>query len=471
MTVPRPWDTEAPASREARRAQEVGRVTQTSGASGQLFPSAEGGRRPLARRMRPETLVDYVGQEHVLAEGKLLRRAIETDRLFSMILYGPPGCGKTSLGRVIANTTKSRLVTLNAVEVGVAELRTAFAEARARAPARTILFVDEVHRLNKSQQDLLLGPLEDDTVTLVGATVENPFFYLNHALLSRVQVFELRPLRDDEVESILRRALGDAERGLGDYSVRVEEEALQHFVRNSLGDARRALAALELAVLSTPPDRRGVIRIGLAAASECLAKRIVRYDRDGDSHYDIASAFIKSIRGSSPDAALAWMARMIAGGEDPRFIARRLVIAASEDVGLADPRALSVAVAAARAAEMLGMPEARYALAEATVYLATAPKSRSCADAMSQALGDVERAKALEVPEHLRDASYPGAARLGHGEGYKMPASEREGRSQEYAPGVRQYYVPSDKGYEKEVRERLSARDGTPTAAARGDKT
>lgn len=424
----------------------------------------------LARRMRPRALSDYEGQQHILSEGRLLRRAIESDRLFSMILYGPPGSGKTSLGHVIAGATRSTLDMLNAVEAGVGDLRRAVAEAKARAPRRTIVFVDEVHRFNKSQQDVLLAPLEDDVVTMIGATVENPFFYLNHALLSRVQVFELRPLLESEVGEIVDRALSDTERGLGDYRIELSPAAREHIVANSLGDARRALNALELAALSTPPNGSGAIRIGLDVASECLAKRVVRYDRDGDSHYDVASAFIKSVRASQPDAALAFLARMMSGGEDPRFIARRLVISASEDVGMADPRALLVAVAAARATEMIGMPEARYALSEATVYLATAPKSRSCADAVAMAMEDAEAGEAFEVPEHLRDASYPGSARLGHGTGYEMPASESDGRKKEYVPGDRSYYKPGDSGFEREVRERLSRWDGVPPDAPTGGK-
>lgn len=431
--------------------------------TGSLFKEPRHAHVPLARRLRPEGLTDYVGQEHVLAQGKLLRRAIESDRLFSMILYGPPGSGKTSLGQVIANATESTLVTLNAVEAGVSELRRAVAEAKLRVPRRTILFIDEVHRFNKAQQDVLLAPLEDDTVTMVGATVENPFFYLNHAVLSRVKVFELNPLAEHEIHTILERALSDRDSGLGDYRVEITAEALDYLVANAVGDARKALSALELAVLSTPPDRNGVIRVGLDVAAECLAKRVVRYDRQGDSHYDVASAFIKSIRGSQPDAALAWMARMVAGGEDPRFIARRLVISASEDIGLADPRALTVAVAAARAVEMLGMPEAKFALSEAAIYLATAPKSRTAADAIDAALEDAERGDAPVVPDHLRDASYRGAARLGHGDGYEMPGSESEGRAQEYVPGRRGYYRPGESGYEMEVRERLTRWDGAPT--------
>ncbi len=434
-----------------------------------LFQREEKVLVPLARRMRPTKLSEYVGQDHILAEGKLLRRAVETDRLFSMVLYGPPGSGKTSLGHVVAGATRSVLVMMNAVEAGAADLRRAVQQAKIRAPRRTILFIDEVHRFNKAQQDVLLAPLEDDVVTMIGATVENPFFYLNQALLSRVQVFELGPLVDDGVETILRRALEDTEKGIGDYHIDIADEALEHLVVNSLGDARKALAALELAALSTSPDRNGVIRIGLEIAGECLRKRVVRYDRDGDSHYDVASAFIKSIRGSSPDAALHWLARMMAGGEDPRFIARRIVISASEDIGLADPRALEVAVAAARAVEMIGMPEARYALAEATVYLATAPKSRTCADAVGRAVEDVERGEAFEVPDHLRDASYRGAERLGHGNGYEMPASESHGRTQEYIPGEKNYYRPGDTGYEREVRERLSRWDGALPAEPTDD--
>lgn len=434
--------------------------------TGSLFNTPSRAHAPLARRLRPATLGQYVGQEHILADGKLLRRAIESDRLFSMILYGPPGSGKTSLGQVIAGVTEASLVVMNAVEAGVSEIRRAIAEAKLRAPRRTILFIDEVHRFSKSQQDVLLAPLEDDTVTMIGATVENPFFYLNHAVLSRVKVFELTPLSDGEVRIILERALADRGLGLGDYRVEMGHDVLDYLASNALGDARRALSALELAVLSTSPDRNGVIRIGLDVATECLTRRVVRYDRDGDSHYDVASAFIKSIRGSQPDAALAWMARMIAGGEDPRFIARRLVISASEDIGLADPGALTVAVAAARAVEMIGMPEARYALAEAAIYLSTAPKSRTAADAIALALEDAESADAPDVPGHLRDRSYAGAEPLGHGDGYEMPSSEAEGRAQEYVPGRREYYHPGDTGYEREVRERLQRWDGAPTTAA-----
>jgi len=447
-------------------------VGSKAGESRELFPDDEQvAHVSLARKRRPLSLDDYVGQEHILSEGRLLRRAIESDRLFSMILYGPPGCGKTSLGHVVAGATSSVLVMLNAVEAKVVDLRTAVAEAKHRRPARTILFIDEVHRFNKAQQDVLLAPLENDVVTMIGATVENPFFYLNKAVLSRVQVFELRPLGSVEIRAILERALIDGERGLGEYSVELKDEALDYIVDNSLGDARKALATLELAALSTPPDRNGVIRIVLDAAKECLLQRVVRYDRDGDSHYDVASALIKSIRGSQPDAALHWMARMMAGGEDPRFIARRLVIAASEDVGLADPGALGVAVAAARAVEMIGMPEARYALAEAAVYLATAPKSRSCADAIVRASEDIGNGVAFDVPDHLRDASYKGAERLGHGEDYHMPASEADGRAQDYMPERTRYYRPGDRGYEREVRERLKQWDGALTSAPTEDRT
>jgi putative ATPase len=445
-------------------------LSDESGTRALFETSAPPTRKPLAWRMRPRTLDEYVGQTHILGSGKLLRRAVETDRLFSIILYGPPGIGKTSLGQVVALATSSKLVSLNAVEDGVGEIRKVLAAARVRAPKRTILFIDEVHRFNKAQQDVLLAPLENDVVMMIGATVENPFFYLNKALLSRVQVFELRPLSEDEIRGILVGALADSERGLGEYAVDMTAEALDHLVDNSLGDARKALAALELAVLSTPPDREGSIRITGEVAAECLMKRVVRYDRDGDAHYDVASALIKSVRGSQPDAALHWVARMLAGGEDPRFIARRLVISASEDIGLADPHALPLAVAAARATEMLGMPEARYALAEAAVYLAAAPKSRSCADAISEALEDVERGKAFEVPEHLRDASYAGARRLGHGDGYVMPGSEAEGRGQSYMPQDRLYYRPGDRGFEREVRARLDEWDAGRSGNSDGDE-
>lgn len=425
-----------------------------------LFADPVAAAAPLAKRVRPRSLDEYRGQEHVLGPGKLLRRAIETDRLFSMILYGPPGSGKTSLGHVVAEATDSMLVTLNAVEAGVADLRGVVAGARQRSPRRTIAFIDEVHRFNKAQQDVLLAPLEDDAFVMIGATVENPFFYMNPALLSRVQVFEFKSLSRDDIRAILTAALADNERGLGEYDTAVSDDALDYLADNALGDARKALSALELAVLSTPPDGNGVLRIDLGVASECLKRRVVRYDHDGDTHYDVASAFIKSIRGSQPDAALFWLARMMEGGEDPRFIARRLVISASEDIGLAEPRALEVAVAAARAAEMLGMPEAQFALAEATIYLAVAPKSRTCADAIEAALDGVRTAESADVPTHLRDASYRGAARLGHGVGYDLPRSEADGRAQKCVLERRTYYRPGDKGYEREVRERLSEWDG-----------
>ncbi len=430
--------------------------------SGSLFATsgARAASVGLPRRLRPTCLDEYVGQKHILGPGKLLRRAVESDRLFSMILYGPPGIGKTSLGNVIANATGSIIVSMNAVEAGVADLRREVAQAGLRERRRTILFIDEIHRFNKAQQDVLLAPLENDLVVMIGATVENPFFYLNQALLSRVQVFELVPLSEDELREVLERALMDREKGLGEYVVEMAGDALEHFVVNSLGDARKALGALELAVLSTAPDRNGVIKITADVAFECLRTRVARYDRGGDSHYDIASAFIKSIRGSQPDAALHWMARMIAGGEDPRFIARRLVISAAEDVGLADPAALGIAVSAARAAEMLGSPESAYPLAEAVVYLATAPKSRACADAIAAASGDVEEGHVSAVPEHLKSAGYRGAGRLRPGEGYAMPVSEAEGRKQVYVNIDRVYYRPGETGYEREVRERLASWDG-----------
>ncbi|MBM3307085.1 MAG: replication-associated recombination protein A [Candidatus Eisenbacteria bacterium] len=438
---------------------EVNALRDAHAEPGGLFTVPEAPHAPLAKRMRPRALGEYRGQDHVLGPGKLLRRAIEADRLFSMILYGPPGSGKTSLGHVIAEATGSALVRLNAVEAGVADLRAAVTGARQRSPRRTIVFIDEVHRFNKAQQDVLLAPLEDDAFVMIGATVENPFFYLNQALLSRVQVFEFRPLSRDDVRAILVSALADRERGLGEYRVEAADDALDHLADNALGDARRALSALELAALSTPPDKGGAIRVSLAVAEGCLARRVIRHDRDGDAHYDVASAFIKSVRGSQPDAALFWLARMLEGGEDPRFIARRLVILASEDVGLADPGALGLAVGAARAVEMLGLPEARYALAEATIYLAAAPKSRACADAIAAAEEAVRTEDSGEVPAHLRAAGYAGAARLGRGAAYEMPRSEAEGRRQDYVEKRRSFYTPGDAGYEREVRERLSRWD------------
>jgi putative ATPase len=416
---------------------------------------------PLAARMRPRTLAEFAGQEDIVGPGKLLRRAIESDRLFSSILlWGPPGSGKTTLARIIANSTKSHFETLSAVLAGVAQLRKVIAQAVDRRKlhnVRTILFVDEVHRWNKAQQDALLPHVENGTVVLIGATTENPYFEVISALVSRSRIFQLRPLSQDDVRTLIRRALADGERGYGGRKVDLTEEAEAHLVDVAGGDARNALNALELAVESTPPDSEGTIRIDLTVAQESIQRRALLYDRDGDAHYDTISAFIKSLRGSDPDAALYWMARMLYSGEDPRFILRRMLILAGEDIGLADPNALIVANAAAQAFDYVGMPEGIYPMVEAALYLATAPKSNS-ALAYFQAYETVERRGVTEVPDHLKDSNRD-AKGLGHGEGYIYP-HQREGHhvGQQYLPTLLQgtyFYKPTDIGYEATVRERL----------------
>jgi putative ATPase len=416
---------------------------------------------PLAHRMRPGNLGEFVGQEHILGPGKLLRKAIEADRISSLILYGPPGCGKTALTLCIAHTTKAHFSRLNAVTSGVTEIRQVTEEARDRRRVvgmRTILFIDEIHRFNKAQQDALMPDVEDGNIILIGATVHNPYFSINSPLLSRSLIFTLNPLSGENIRAILSRALKDKERGLGKYRVSMGEDALRHLVKVSDGDARRALNALELGVLTTKPGgKKGIVHFDLSVAEESIRKKVILYDRNGDSHYDTVSAFIKSMRGSDPDAALYWMAKMLQGGEDPRFVARRIVICAAEDVGNADPMALVVANAALNAAEFVGMPEARIPLAQAVTYIATAPKSNAAYLAISAAMKDVREKKAVPVPVHLRGTGYPGAEKLGHGKGYKYP-HEYEGHfvEQEYAPGVgKKYYEPSGIGFEKEILERL----------------
>jgi len=415
---------------------------------------------PLAARMRPRTLDEMVGQEHILGPGKLLRRAIEADRLGSIILWGPPGTGKTSLASVVANTTESAFESMSAVLAGVNELRQLIAAAKNRrmlSGSRTILLVDEIHHFTKTQQDALLPHVENGMVTLIGITTENPFFEVIGALVSRSRIFRLEPLSDDDVAMILRRALTDAERGLGDRKVELKEEALDHLVRVAGGDARIALNALELAVETTAPDADGVIQVTLEVAEDSIQQRALLYDKDGDAHYDTISAFIKSLRGSDPDAALYWLARMIHAGEDPRFIVRRMIIFASEDVGNADPRALTVATSAAQALEWVGLPEAQYSLAQAAAYLSTAPKSNA-AGGYFDALADVKEEGVTEVPNHLKDPSRDGEA-LGHGQDYKYPHQYPDHFvRQQYLPDRlqgRRYYDPSDQGYEKEIRERL----------------
>ena len=415
---------------------------------------------PLAARMRPRTLEEYAGQEHVLGPGKLLRRAIEADRLSSIILYGPPGTGKTSLARLIAGHTKSRFVELSGVEGSVADIRRAVGEAAiaARNGGRTLLFIDEIHRFNKAQQDALLPDVERGTVRLIGATTQNPFFSINGPLVSRSQVFQLQSLSVGDLVALQRRAIADAERGLGSLPLDLDEEAALHLATVSDGDARKCLNALEIAARTTPFGPEGRIRVTLEAAAESIQKKALVYDGTGDDHYDTASAFIKSLRGSDPDAALYWLAKMLHAGEELRFITRRLVIFASEDVGLADPLALPLAISAQQAVEFVGLPEARITLAHAVVYLATAPKSNRAYAALGRAEADVASGRTLAVPAHLRDAHYKGAASLGHGKGYQYP-HDHEGAHvpQSYLPEGRTYYEPGDQGAEARIAQRLAA--------------
>src|SRR5438067_9436031 len=414
--------------------------------------------QPLAARMRPRSLDEFVGQSHILGPGQLLRRAIEADRIQSLIFYGPPGTGKTSLAQIIARQTKSKFERLSGVESNVADMRRVLSAAANRLANRghsTILFIDEIHRFNKAQQDVLLPDVEAGVVRLIGATTHNPFFFVNSPLVSRSQIFGLRPLSEEESFSLLQRALRDSERGLGYLKIEADEAALRHLAKLSDGDARKALNSLEIAALTTSPGADGIVRIDLAVAEQSIQKKAVVYD-DEDAHYDTISAFIKAMRGSDPDAALYWLAKMIHAGEDPRFIARRIVIHAAEDVGLADPMALVLANAAFQAAEFIGWPEARIPLAEAAIYIATAPKSNSTVTAIDAALKDVESGRTLAVPEHLRDAHYQGAKRLGHGQGYKY-AHDFPGHfvAQDYLETDKRYYDPSEEGAEKKIKERL----------------
>ncbi|MBV6395605.1 MAG: putative AAA domain-containing protein [Anaerolineales bacterium] len=416
---------------------------------------------PLAARMRPRTLAEFVGQEHIIGDGKLLRRAIESDRLFSSILlWGPPGSGKTTLAQIIANRTQSRFVTISAILAGKAELREVVAEALERRRLhneRTILFVDEVHRWNKAQQDALLPHVENGTVTLIGATTENPYFEVIGALISRSRVFQLRNLNQAETRILIERALADQERGYGNRRIRLDPEAGAHLAEVATGDARNALNALELAVESTPADEDGVIHITLDVAQESIQRRAILYDKDGDAHYDTVSAFIKSVRGSDPDAALYWLAKMLYAGEDARFIMRRLIILAGEDIGLADPMGLVVASSAAQAFDYIGLPEGIYPIVEATLYLATAPKSNS-AGAYFKAMKKIEDEGQVSVPRHLMDGNRDAAA-LGHGKEYVYP-HDHEGHfaPQQYLPGRllgTYFYKPSGEGYETQIHARL----------------
>jgi len=417
--------------------------------------------QPLAARMRPRSLDEFVGQEHFLGEGRLLRRLIAADRLGSLIFYGPPGTGKTSLARLLASETRSTFRQLSAVTSNVKELREMLNEARDRLAAdgrKTLLFIDEIHRFNKAQQDVLLPEVEEGIVILVGATTENPFFAINSPLVSRSRVFQFEPLSNDHIKEIVRRALADVERGLGEYPAHLHEDALDFLAETSDGDARRALSALEIGVLSSLSGGAGPIEFTRELAAESVQRKAIQYDRQGDVHYDSISALIKSIRGSDPDAALYWLARMLEGGEDVRFLARRLVILASEDVGNADPAALGLAVATAQACELVGLPECQLNLAQAVTYLACAPKSNAVTVGIGEARQDVREGRVLPVPVHLRDASYPGAKRLGHGEGYQYAHDQPEGiAAQDYLGVERHYYTPTDRGFERELAERLEA--------------
>jgi putative ATPase len=414
---------------------------------------------PLAARMRPLTLDEYTGQLHLLGPGKLLRRAIEADRIGSLIFYGPPGTGKTSLALVIAATTDCVFERTSGVEGSASELRRilkAAALRRASGGRRTVVFVDEIHRFNRAQQDVLLPEVETGAVRLIGATTENPFFSINSALVSRSQIFQLQPLGRDDLRHLLHRAIRDPERGLGKIPLDVADEAVDFLAELCDGDARKALNALEIAVLSTSPSADAVVRIDLEAARESIQKKAVVYDGTGDAHYDTASAFIKSIRGSDPDAAVYWLAKMLHAGEELRFIARRLVICASEDIGLADSQALVVAQSAAAAVEWIGLPEAELILAHATLHLATAPKSNSATMAISRAAADVREGRTLAVPPHLRDSHYAGAGRLGHGKGYLYSHDFEDSYvPQAYLPEGRRFYEPTGNGMEKRIRERL----------------
>ena len=417
---------------------------------------------PLASRMRPTTLYEVVGQKHIIGKDKLLYRAIKADKLGSVIFYGPPGTGKTTLAKVIANTTSARFEQINATVAGKKDMEEIVKNAKdsiGMYGQKTILFVDEIHRFNKSQQDYLLPFVEDGTITLIGATTENPYFEVNNALLSRSRIFELKPLEKQDIRELVMRAVYDTEKGMGTYSADITDEAADFLADVANGDARAALNAVELGILTTDKSDDGKIHITIDVAAECIQKRVVRYDHDGDNHYDTISAFIKSMRGSDPDAAVYYLARMLYAGEDVKFIARRIMICASEDVGNADPNALVVAVSAAQAVERIGMPESQIILSQAAAYVATAPKSNAAYMGIAKAMKTVADTRTMPVPAHLQDRHYKGAEKLGHGLGYKYAHDyPNHYVTQQYLPdgmeGMR-FYEPSENGYEKKIREHM----------------
>ena len=414
---------------------------------------------PLASRLRPTTLDEVVGQQHIVGKDKLLYRAIKADKLSSIIFYGPPGTGKTTLAKVIANTTSAEFMQLNATSAGKKDMEEVVAAAKNNQGMygkKTILFIDEIHRFNKGQQDYLLPFVEDGTIILIGATTENPYFEVNPALLSRSVIFELKKLSTEDIRTLLLRAVNDTEKGMGSYHAQMDDDALEFLADMANGDARAALTAIELGILTTDRSEDGIIHITLDVASECIQKRVINYDKTGDNHYDTISAFIKSMRGSDPDAAVYYLARMLYAGEDVKFIARRIMILASEDIGNADPQALQVAVAAAQAVERLGMPEARIVLAQAVTYMASAPKSNSAINAIDKAMRVVQETKTPPVPVHLQDAHYKSAGKLGHGKGYKYAHDYKNHYvKQQYLPdGLtgEVFYEPSENGYEQQIR-------------------
>lgn len=422
---------------------------------------------PLAARMRPTTLEEFVGQEQIVGKDKLLYRAIKGDRLGSLIFYGPPGTGKTTLAKIIANTTKSEFVQINATTAGIKDIKDTVTAAKERLGMfgkKTILFIDEIHRFNKTQQDTLLPHVEDGTLVLIGATTENPYFEVNRALVSRSVIFSLEPLRQKDIASLLRRALTDEEKGLGSYHAQMDEDALDFLSNTANGDARAALNALELAVLTTDPGDDGIIHITLSVAEDCIQRRALQYDKGGDNHYDTISAFIKSMRGSDPDAALYYLAKMIYAGEDPKFIARRVVICAAEDVGNADPHALQVAVSAMQAVNFIGMPEGRIPLAQAVTYVSCAPKSNAAYLGIDKALADVRNVQIKGVPPHLRDGHYSGSHDLGNAIGYKYAHDyPNHYVEQQYLPDElvgTVYYDMSNNGVERRMKEHMKRLKG-----------